>query len=81
MWQIMLKKKGCEALVRRAVGKKKRESFKSFAENLDRFCDMKYEWNRMNVFKHKQNTQKWNPSGDQKYVDIALREVNRVAPQ
>lgn len=38
-----VEKKGCEALVRRVVGKKKRESFKSFAENLDRFCDMKYE--------------------------------------
>lgn len=46
-----VEKKRCEALVRRAIRRKKRESFKSFAESLDRFCDMKYVWNPMNVFK------------------------------
>lgn len=35
----------------------------------------------MNVFKNRQNTQKWNPSGDREYEEITLREVDRVAPQ
>lgn len=69
------------ALVRRATRRKKRESFKSFAESLDRFCDMKYVWNRMNVFKNRHNTQRWNPFGDREYVEIAFQEVDKVASQ
>lgn len=53
-----VEKKRCEALVRRAVRqKKKRENFRTFAESLGRFADMRYVWRRMNVFKNRQNTE------------------------
>lgn len=76
-----IEKNRCMALVRRVTRRKKRESFKSFAESLDKFCDKKYVWNRMNIFKNRHTTQRWNHFGDREYVEIALQEVDRVAPQ
>lgn len=75
-----IEKKCCMALVRRATRRKK-ESFRLFAASLDRFTDIKYVWNRMNVFKNRYNTQRWNPFGDREYVEIAYQEIDKVAPQ
>lgn len=34
----------------------------------------------MNVFKNRDNTRKWNLFDDKEYVDIARKEMNKVAP-
>lgn len=41
---------------------------------------MKYVWNRMNVFKNRNNTRKWNPFDDPEYIEIARTKMNKVAP-
>lgn len=76
-----IEKKRCVALVRKAVRRKKRKYFKSFTARLDRFVDMGYVWNRMNVFKNRNNTKEWNLFGDKEYVEMARKEISKVAPQ
>lgn len=76
-----IEKKRCIALVRKAVRRKKKESFRFFAESLDRFVDMRYVWKRMNVFKNRYNTQRWNPLDEEEYREIAYQEIDKIAPQ
>lgn len=75
-----IKLKRCIAIARKTIKEKKRGHFKCFAASLNRFINTKYVRNKMNVFKNRGNTRKWNLFENEEYVDIAKKEMNKVAP-
>lgn len=43
-------------IARKVIKTKKRENFRQFTSNLNRFSNIKYVWNKMTVFKNRSNT-------------------------
>lgn len=68
------------AIARRITKQKKRENFKSFATNLNRFSNIKYIWQKMNIFKNRDNKRDRDKEGDAEFKEVVRREMSKVAP-
>lgn len=54
----ILKKKKNGAIERKVIKEKKRKNFRNFASSLNRFTNLKYVWNKINVLKKQRKYKK-----------------------
>lgn len=76
--KIELKK--YDAIARRTITRKKRESFRSFAANLDRFVSIGYVWNRLNIFKNRDNKKSRHLDNESELITVACNERDKMTP-